>query len=323
MTPDPSHSLELRHLRCFLAVADESNVTRAAARLGITQPAVSRTLAALEAALDVRLVDRSTHHLELTPEGRAFREKAAVAVAAFEDAVATTRTPRRPLRLGHAWSAAGAYTTPLLRRWRQEHPDVPLELLRIDDRTAGLTRGAVDVALLRGPVDAPDLVTRLLHREARVAALPSDGPLAGRPELVLADLCDQVIALNTVSGTTTLDLWPVAARPTRTLTVANTDDWLAAIAADRAVGVTSTATVALHPHPGVVYVPLVDTPDLPVVLAHRRGPGHPSVPDLIALALEVTGGLTWFVGCGPVGPLAQFPAPLTDPRLPHERLVPT
>ncbi|MFD8572631.1 LysR family transcriptional regulator [Streptomyces sp. NPDC059639] len=293
MTRDPSLSLELRHLRCFLAVADEAHVTRAAARLGITQPAVSRTLAALEAALGVRLVDRSTHHLELTAEGRAFRARAEVAVAAFEDAVAVTRAPGRPLRLGHAWSAAGAYTTPLLRRWNQEHPDVPLELLRIDDRTAGLTRDGgsrVDVALLRGPVDAPDLVTTLLHREARVAALPSDSPLARRSALVLADLRDQVIALNTVSGTTTLGLWAPGARPTRTLTVANTDDWLAAIAADRGVGVTSTATVALHPHPGVAYVPLTDAPALQVVLARRRGPGHPSIPDLIALALEVTSG---------------------------------
>ncbi|MCX3060847.1 LysR family transcriptional regulator [Streptomyces beihaiensis] len=280
---------DLRHLRCFLAVADEGNVTRAAARLGLSQPVVSRTLAALEAALGVRLVDRSTHHLALTPEGRRFREKAAVAVTAFDDALASARTAHRPLRLGHAWSAAGEYTTALLRRWRRAHPDVPLELLRIDDRTAGLTRGAVDVALLRGPVDTPGLVTELLHREARVAALPADTPLARRPALTLADLSGQVIALNTVSGTTTLDLWPPATRPTATLTVANTDDWLAAIAAGQAVGITSTATSGLHPHPGVTYLPLTDAPDLPVLLARRRGPGHPSAPALIALAHEVVG----------------------------------
>ncbi|MFJ9035134.1 LysR substrate-binding domain-containing protein [Streptomyces sp. NPDC102406] len=281
------HAIELRHLRCFLAIAEEGGVTRAAARLGLTQPAVSRTLAALETALSVRLVDRSTHHLALTPEGHAFQEKAAVAVAAFEDAVAAARTTHRPLRLGHAWSAAGDFTTPLLRRWRRTHPDVPLVLLRIDDRTAGLTRGTVDVALLRGPVEAPGLVTELLHRESRVAALPADSPLAHRPALTLDDLRDEVIALNTVSGTTTLDLWPPAARPTAVLTVANTDDWLATIAAGQAVGVTSTATAGMHPYPGVTFVPLTDAPDLPVHLARREGPGHPSGPDLIALAHEV------------------------------------
>lgn len=284
------NTVELRHLRCFLAVAEEGSVTRAAALLRVTQPAVSRTLAALEEALGSRLVDRSTHHLRLTPAGRAFRDKAAVAVAAFEDALDAGRSAHRPLRLGHAWSAAGPYTTPLLRRWRETHPDVPLELLRIDDRTAGLARGAVDAALLRGHVDTPGLVTELLRTEARVAAVPADSPLADRARLRLADLTDHTIALNTVSGTTTADLWPADARPTATITVANTDDWLAAIAASRAVGVTTTATADLHPHPGVVYVPLPDAPHVPVLLARRDGPpGHPALRDLCALVREVTG----------------------------------
>ncbi|MFF1376567.1 LysR family transcriptional regulator [Streptomyces sp. NPDC058308] len=280
--------VELRHLRCFLAVADEGSVTRAAARLRITQPAASRTLAALEDALGARLVDRSTHHLTLTAAGRAFRDRAAVAVAAFEDALDAGRSVRRPLRLGHAWAAAGLATTSLLRRWRAAHPDVPLELLRIDDRTAGLTRGAVDVAVLRGPVDVPGLVTELLHTERRVAAVPADSPLAERPALTLADLAHHTIALNPVSGTTTLGLWPAEARPTSTVTVANTDDWLAAIAADRAVGVTATATPDMHPHPAVAYRPLTDAPPLPVVLAWRDTPSrHPSVADLVTLAHEI------------------------------------
>src|SRR5258705_1886537 len=69
--------VELRHLRCFLAIAKEGNLTRAAARLHLTQPALSRTLQQLEASLGLRLVDRSTHHLALTAAGQAFRDKAA------------------------------------------------------------------------------------------------------------------------------------------------------------------------------------------------------------------------------------------------------
>ncbi|MER6997563.1 LysR family transcriptional regulator [Streptomyces sp. NPDC000410] len=285
-------SIELRHLRCFLAIAEERNLTRAAAVLHLTQPAVSRTLAALERHLGARLVDRSTHHLTLTPEGRAFRDKAAVAVAAFDAAVGTARPHRRPLRLGHAWSAFGPYTTPLLRRWEREHPDVPLELLRIDDRTAGLTRGEVDAALLRGPVTAPGLATEELFREPRVAAVPSDGPLARRTTLTLADLATQAIVLNTVSGTTTPDLWPAAARPTATLTVANTDDWLTAIAAGRGTGVSGASTASVHPHPGVTYVPLTDAPPLPVLLAWRATAPHPALAALAALARELSGGAT-------------------------------
>ncbi|MEU9950823.1 LysR family transcriptional regulator, partial [Streptomyces sp. NPDC047939] len=82
-------AIEIRHLRAFLAVAEESSITRAAAGLRLTQPAVSRTLAALERHLGLRLVDRSTHHLALTPEGVAFRDRAAAAVAAFDAATDT------------------------------------------------------------------------------------------------------------------------------------------------------------------------------------------------------------------------------------------
>ncbi|MFH8568780.1 LysR family transcriptional regulator [Streptomyces sp. NPDC017993] len=281
-------TIELRHFRCFLAIADTLSVTRAAERLHLTQPAVSRTLRQLEGELGVRLVDRSTHHLALTPDGISFRDQAAIAVTAFDRALGH---PHRgwPLRLGHAWSAAGRYTTVLLRRWHELHPDTPLELLRVDDRTAGLARGDVDAALLRGEVSAPGLVTEQLTTEPRVAGLPADDPLAGRATLSLTELAGRTLALNTVSGTTTLNLWPAGSRPASTITIGNTDDWLAAITGGRAVGVTTSATAGMHPHPAMAYVPLTDAPPVPVVLAWRDSPGHPLIPDLIALAHEVIG----------------------------------
>ncbi|MEU6703281.1 LysR family transcriptional regulator [Streptomyces wuyuanensis] len=280
-------SIELRHLRCFLAVAEERSLTRAAIALHITQPAVSRTLAALERRLGVRLVDRSTHHLELTAEGLAFREKAAAAVTAFDDALDPARLHHRPLRLGHAWSAFGAFTTPLLRRWQREHPDTPLELLRIDDRTAGLARGEVDAAVLRGTVDTPGLVTALLFTEPRVAAVTSDGPLARLASLTLADLASVPVVLNTVSGLTTPDLWPAGSRPVTTLTVGNTDDWLTAIAAGRGAGASAASTAEMHPHPGVTYRPLTDAPPVPVLLAWRAAAPHPGLGALAELAREL------------------------------------
>ncbi|MER5551053.1 LysR family transcriptional regulator [Streptomyces sp. NPDC002793] len=286
-TENIRRSIEIRHLRTFLAVADERGVTRAAALLQVTQPVVSRRLAALEKHLGVRLVDRSTHHLALTPEGIAFRDKAAVAVSAFDEALTPGRPQDRPLRLGHAWSALGPYTTPLLRAWQRRYPRTPLELLRIDDRTAGLTRGEVDAALLRGTVDTPGLVTEVLFTEDRVATVAADGPLAARTSLSLADLAGDTVVLNTVSGTTTLSLWPPHARPAATVTVANTDDWFAAIAAGRGVGVSGTSTARMHPYAGVTYVPLDDAPRLSVLLARRDGPGHPALPRLAALAREI------------------------------------
>ncbi|MBH1938130.1 LysR family transcriptional regulator [Streptomyces sp. AV19] len=284
-------TMELRHLRAFLAIAEEGTITRAAARLHTGQPALSRTLRRLEDHLGVRLVDRSTHHLELTAAGRVFRDKAAAALAAVDTALDPRSLTALPLRLGHPWAALGEHTIPLLRRWDEEHPDVPLELRRVDDRTAGLTRGEVDIALLRGDVTAPGVVTELLLEEERVAVVPAGSDLADRGALALADLAAWPIALNTVAGTTTLDLWPAAARPTRTVEVANTDEWLTAIAVGRAVGISTSATPRMHEHPSIVYRTLTDAPPVPLLLAWRRGtPAHPALPELVRLARELVAG---------------------------------
>lgn len=284
-------TMELRHLRAFLAIAEEGTITRAAARLHTGQPALSRTLRQLEDHLGVRLVDRSTHHLELTAEGRMFRDKAAAAVAAVEAALDPGALTAWPLRLGHPWAALGDYTFPLLRRWDEEHPDVPLELRRIDDRFAGLAQGKVDVALLRGHVTGPGLVTLELLTEERVAVVPADSDLAGRDTLTLADLAAWPVAMNIVAGTTTLDLWPADARPVAAVEVTNTDEWLTAIAAGRAVGVSTSATPGMHTHPAIAYRPLTDAPGVPLVLVWRGGtPGHPAIPDLVALVREVVAG---------------------------------
>ncbi|MEU7579758.1 LysR substrate-binding domain-containing protein [Streptomyces sp. NPDC041068] len=280
-------TIELRHLRAFLAIAEEGNVTRAAARLHVAQPALSRTLRQLEDHLGARLADRSTHHFELTAEGRAFRDKAAAALAAVDSALDPGALGARPLRLGHTWAALGNHTVPLLRRWDETHPGTPLRLLRVDDRTAGLTQGKVDAALLRGEIATPGLRTELLASEERVAVMPADSPLAALPRVTLADLAAYPIALNTVSGTTTLDLWPPKDRPVASIEVTNTDEWLIAIAAGRAVGISTVATPSNHAHPLLVYRPLADAPAVPVVLAWSEGLAHPAVPDLLALAQEV------------------------------------
>jgi len=280
-------TIELRHLRGFAAIAEEGNLTRAAARLHLTQPALTRTLQQLEAHLGTRLVDRSTHHLMLTPAGHAFRRKAVAALAAVDHALDPSQSRALPLRFGHAWSALGAHTTTLLRRWKRAHPETPLELLRLDERTAGLDRGAVDIAVVRIVTDVPGVRSVRLTTEARMAVVADNSPLAGRSTLSLADLAVRPVALNTATGSTTLGLWPLGEAPSQIVPVKNTDDWLAIITAGDAVGVTAAATSAMHPNPAVRYIPLTDAPPVEVFLAWHEPLTHPAVPDLIALAHEV------------------------------------
>jgi DNA-binding transcriptional LysR family regulator len=281
---------DLRHLRAFLAIADEGTITGAAARLNLTQPALSRTLRQLEAHLGLRLVDRSTHHLHLTPAGRTFRERAAAAVAAVDEVLDPARAGSWPLRLGHTWGMLGEQTTALLRRWRDEHPEVSLEALRFDDDVSGgLAAGRVDAALLRTRPDLPGVRAEALAPEPRFAAVPSGTPLAARERLALSDLADRPIAINAVVGTTTMDLWPAGHAPRETVVVANTDDWITAIAGGRAVGVTSVATRSMRPHPGVTYLPLTDAPPIDVYLAWREPRTHPAVDALLALVRELAG----------------------------------
>jgi DNA-binding transcriptional LysR family regulator len=101
--------------------------------------------------------------------------------------------------VGHAWSAFGAHTATLLRRWEDKHPETPLELLRIDDRTAGLAAGKVDVAVLRGTAADDGFHTERLLSEPRVAAVSTSHPLACRASLTLADFTDTTVAVNTVA----------------------------------------------------------------------------------------------------------------------------
>lgn len=281
--------VEVRHLRALVAVVEEETFTDAAIRLGVTQSAVSRTIASLEQIAGVRLIERTTRSAAVTDAGRRCYSAAVTALSAWDEVMIAAQDAPRPLRLGYSWSALGRHTTGVLRRWRSECPDIPLEVHRVDDPDGGLARGSADVAVIRGGFDRAGFLARRVFDEPRVAALLVGHRLARHESVRLNDLVEDTV-ITSAYGTTTLDLWPAAARPTRVLRVDNTDEWLTEIAGGLAIGVTAESTATQHAHPGVVFLPVLDAEWLPVQLVWPAHRPHPATASFVDLVVRVVSG---------------------------------
>ncbi|RFU22016.1 LysR family transcriptional regulator [Geodermatophilus marinus] len=280
--------VEIRQLRALLAVLDTGTFTGAATALHTSQASVSRTVAALERALGAPVLHRTTREVAPTPVGR---RVAAHARRVLEEVAAVRRAAaeaRGDLRIGYAWAALGRHTTTAQRRWAAEHPGSALTLVQSNTPSAGLLEGAADAGVVRRPVDDPRLRTALLGTEGRVAAMPADDPLARRRSVRLADVAGRTVAVDVLTGTTTEGLWPPPEAPARR-PVRGVDEWLTAIAAGQAVGVSAEGTAAQHPRPGVVYRPVRDAPRVRVLLAWWADSPPPALEPFVALVWELYG----------------------------------
>jgi DNA-binding transcriptional LysR family regulator len=274
---------EVRQLRALVAVVDGGSFTAAGDLLGTSQASVSRSVAALERALGVRVLRRTTRAVSPTPVGAAVvghARRVLEEVAAIGRAV---EAGRGELRIGYAWAALGRHTTVVQRRWAAAHPGSTLVFVPVGTPTAGLAEGTADAAVLRRPVADPRLRTAVLGTERRYAAVAADDPLARRRSVSLADLAGRTVAVDPLTGTTTEQLWPPPAPGPATRTVRGIDDWLTVVAAGQAVGVSAEATGVQHTRPGVVHRPVRDAPPVEVLLAWWADSPPPHVEDLVAL----------------------------------------
>ena len=206
-------NIELRQLRCLVAIAEAGSFTDAAIDLGISQAAASRTLASLESALGVRLLRRTTREVTLTAAGSRVLAHARRALAAADDVVREAAAGPARLRIGYAWSAMGRHTTPFQRRWAAEHPDIELQLIRTNSATAGLAEGACDIAVIRTEPDQHRFRDAIVGLERRYCAMAADDPWAARRSLRLAEIGERVLVIDRRTGTTTPDLWPPGCAP--------------------------------------------------------------------------------------------------------------
>jgi DNA-binding transcriptional LysR family regulator len=279
-------SVELRHLRCLVAIVETGSFTDAAIDLGISQAAVSRTLASLETGLGVRLLRRTTRDVTLTSAGNRVLPHARRALAAAADVVDEAAAGHDRLRIGYAWSAMGRHTTPFQRRWAVEHPGVELRLVRTNSVTAGLAEGSCDIAIIRNEPDQRRFCDTIVGLERRFCAVAADDPWAARRSLRLAEISERTLLIDRRTGTTTPGLWMPEASPAIEYTD-DIDDWLTAIATGRCVGITPESTVTQYPRPGVVYRPLRDAPPVPVRLAWWRDDPHPAAAAVVGLLSDL------------------------------------
>jgi DNA-binding transcriptional LysR family regulator len=186
--------VESRPLRYFVAVAEELSFTRAAERLGIASPALSRAISGLERTLGVRLLERSTRSVTLTEAGAALLRDARAALGALD---AATQRARRAagvrggtLVLAVKADVEGGLLEEVLAAYRAEHGGVPIEVAFTGwgDQPAMLRAGEADVAIILEPFDSDGLDADPLLAEPQVLALPAGHPLAARGRLSLADI---------------------------------------------------------------------------------------------------------------------------------------
>lgn len=195
--------LQTRHLRYFIAVAEELNFHRAAERLHISQPALWRQIRDLEQEIDVRLLERLPRGVSLTPAGVAFLEECRDLVERMEQAAVTARRIAQgqvgTLHIAFNEIAARRRELPrFLKAFRAEHPQVSLQLhaLMSQQQILSLRAGDIDAGFLFRPVgERTDFQHLRIGQDDFVLALPREHQLARRPSLKLLDLVGQPLIL--------------------------------------------------------------------------------------------------------------------------------
>jgi DNA-binding transcriptional LysR family regulator len=187
--------MDLRGLRYFVAVADERHVGRAAARLHMTQPPLSRAMRQLEADLGTQLLERTSTGVVLTAAGETLYTEARALLEQAERLTGRVRVAagRPRITIGSLADTAELVGTRLVGPFRRAHPHVSVGVHEFDltDPTAGLRSGVVDVALTRMPFDTTGLRTHILDRQPVGVVVAATDPLAGRSSVAVGSLTDR------------------------------------------------------------------------------------------------------------------------------------
>ena len=293
--------MELRHLRAFVAVAEELHFGRAAERLGIQQPPLSLQIQALERELAARLLDRGSRKVNLTAVGALFLVEARATLAQAERAIAVVRRAGEgeigEIRLGFTASAPFTAVMPqVIYAFRQRFPEVHLKLMGLPTREqlAALVARKLDLAFVRSPIP-PELAALNVMTDRLMLVLRAEHPLAALATVPVAALArepfvmferdagtgiwDQIVAICADQGFS----------PTVSQEAREAPTLIGLVAAGLGVTILPDSLRRIQVE-GVVYRPL-DTPQAAstVLLAHRRDERGGAVRAFIRLVAETVG----------------------------------
>jgi DNA-binding transcriptional LysR family regulator len=280
-------NVELRHLRYFVAVAEELSFTAAARRVHTAQQVLSTQIRQLEDGIGVQLFERSSRGVALTRAGEAFLDGARATLACLDRSVAMATNAAasvdRTLAVGLNVAASGDTATAILARYKEKYPQVTVKLTTydLDHPAAGLLDHATDVAIVRPPLLAESVEVLVVKAEERVFVLPAAHPFAGRDRLTMSDVAGQawVAAVPAVDGcqpTAWRDDWLIDPRPDgrRALvgaTARTLDEWRESVAGGEGISLCPASAEHYYARPDLAFVPAAGVPPATLGVAWRIG----------------------------------------------------
>jgi DNA-binding transcriptional LysR family regulator len=299
--------VEMRHLRYFVAVAEEASFTSAARRVHVAQQVLSTQVRQLEAALGVQLLDRNSRGVTLTPAGRVFVDGARETLRTLERAGAAAGNIGRAvegrlvvgLRIG-AVGIGGGLPARLLEGFERTHPHVEVAMRTFDvtSPAAGLLDRSSDVAFVIPPVEAVDISLRTIATEPSVFVLPANHSLARRKRISLADVAGinwvaADVATDGCDPTAWRDGWLVNPRLAGDqVTIGaigrTVDEFREHIIAGRGIMLCPESAAAYHARPELAFVEAVGAPPVELSVAWRTENSDPIVLAFIHYVMGVT-----------------------------------
>ncbi|GAA1284110.1 LysR family transcriptional regulator [Planotetraspora silvatica] len=286
--------VDLRKLRYFVALAEELNFGRAAERLHIAQPVLSRQIQALEKELDAQLFVRDKRRTRLTPAGEQLVTEAELVLAGAEALRRRVAQAARAVDTLTVGFMPGLTVTGPVRALGEAHPGLTVEVLRTNwtDQVSVLHDGRVDVGYMRLPVDSAGLELRPLFGERRMAVLPADHRLAGETSVNITDLADERLLQHPDSvpewgRVSRMSRGPRERGETPASETRSVEEKLEHVAAGRGFSILPESTAAYYQRPDVVCVPILDIPPNEVALAWVAARHHPLIGEFVELAVAM------------------------------------